>query len=334
VSGNEAALADLVESRLRTAEHLHVDRVGDNVVARTEFGCLRRVIVAGHLDTVPGEASEATIAGDRLIGLGACDMKGSLSVMLSQAQVATERALDVTWIFYSCEEVTRSRSGLLELARERPEFLAADVALLAEPTGGRVEAGCQGSMRVGVVLGGRRAHTARPFAGRNAIHRLGALVDAIAHYEPRIVTIDEMEYVEQLQVVSISGGVAANVVPDEARATLNHRVAPDRDLEQAASALRALCGPFLEEGDTWEVEDWGPPARPSLDNDLIKELVAATGKPAKGKMGWTDVAFFAERGVPATNFGAGDPLLAHRSDEFVTAGELASFDAALRQFLR
>jgi succinyl-diaminopimelate desuccinylase len=334
VSGNEAQLASLVADRLAGVNHLDVERVGDNVVASTRGSHARRVIVAGHLDTVPGTASDAQIVGDRLVGLGACDMKGSLAVMLAQATDPVARPTEVTWIFYAREEISRKESGLLELAELRPDLLVADVALLAEPTGGVVEAGCQGSLHIGIVLRGRRAHTARPFVGRNAIHRMGEIIGILASYEPRRATIDGIVFSEQLQVVAVGGGVANNVVPDEATCTINHRVAPDRDRDEAARAVRAMLGDLVEPDDSFEVLDWAPPAVPALGHDLIAKLVAATGYDARAKVGWTDVATFAELGIPAANFGAGDPLLAHRSDEFVTESELAAFNDALATFLR
>ncbi len=333
VSGNEAELATWVATRLATADHLDVERVGDNVVASTRGSHRRRVIVAGHLDTVPGDPASAVITGDTLVGLGACDMKGSLSVMVRQALDPVRRPLEVTWIFYAREEIDRRQSGLLELAELRPDLLVADAALLAEPTGGVVEAGCQGTLRLEVTLRGVRAHTARPFAGRNAIHRMGELITRIATYEPRQPAVDGVTYCEQLQVVAVSGGVAPNVVPDESRCTLNHRVAPDRQLDEALTSVRDLLGDVLEEGDELAVLDWAPPAPPALEHELIRKLVDATGHPPRAKVGFTDVSLFFERGVPATNFGAGDPLLAHRSDEYVTGTELIDFDSALHDFL-
>lgn len=333
VSRNEAALAAHVESRLRTVSTLDVERVGDNVVARSIGHHATRVLVAGHLDTVPGDARHAAIVDDQLQGVGACDMKGSLAVMLALATDPTPRSLEVTWIFYAREEITRKESGLSEIAELRPDLLQGDVALLAEPTGGVVEAGCQGTLKVSVELTGRRAHVARPFTGRNAIHRVANVIERVASYEPRIVDIEGVRYTEQLQAVGVEGGVAANVVPDAVTLTINHRVAPDRSMEQATSWLREYLGASLEEGDTFSVLDWAPGALPSLDNDRLGALVRLTGRPAQGKVGWTDVATFQELAIPATNFGAGDPLLAHRSDEFVTLDELTRFEDVLRAWL-
>jgi succinyl-diaminopimelate desuccinylase len=333
VSGREAAIAAHVARRLAGADHLEVERVGDNVVASTRGHLAQRVIVAGHLDTVPGEASSAVIEGDRVVGLGACDMKGSLAVMIDEATREAPRAFEVTWIFYAREEISRSLSGLIELAEQRPDLVEADAAVLAEPTAGVVEAGCQGSLRVALRLGGVRAHTARPFVGRNAIHRLGEVISRVAAFEPRRVEIDGVTFCEQMQVVAVGGGVAANVVPDEAHCTINHRVAPDRQLDGALDAIKLLVGDLLEDGDEVEVEDYAPPAAPRLGDDILMRLVAATGAAPRAKLGWTDVATFAELGVPAANFGAGDPLLAHRSDEYVTSDELDAFRRGLSEFL-
>ena len=333
VSRNEAALATYVFDELRPIEHLVVERVGDNVIARSEGFHAHRVLVAGHLDTVPGDPAQARIEGDRLIGLGACDMKGSLAVMLELARDPAQRKVDVTWVFYAREEIARSESGLLEIAQLRPDLLQADAAVVAEPTGGAVEAGCQGTLRLGVTVQGLRAHTARPFTGRNAIHRLGAVINAVAQYEPRVALIDGIAFTEQLQVVSVSGGIAPNVVPDSASLVLNHRVAPDRSREQAVDAVRAYLGDLLEDEDALEVLDWAPAAVPSLTHPIISELVQSSGQPPRAKVGWTDVATLTEMDVPATNFGAGDPLLAHRSDEFVTESELEYFAETLRALI-
>ena len=333
VSGNESQLAALVFDQLRSADHLDVERIGDNVVARSTGQRRRRVIIAGHLDTVPGDPTVAELSAGVLRGLGACDMKGSLAVMVQCAVDPSPHAFEVTWIFYAREEIARSQSGLLELNELRPDLLVGEMALLAEPTGGVVEAGCQGTLRIEVTLRGQRAHTARPFMGRNAIHRLGEVISRVANYEPREVFVDDVMYTEQIQIVMVNGGVAANVVPDEASCTINHRIAPDRTVDEAAASVRALLADVLEESDQFVVIDSSPPAPPSLAHELIQVLIGATGEPARAKLGWTDVATFYEMGVPAANFGAGDPLLAHRSDEFVTADQLDQFDRALRQFL-
>ncbi|MGD1013795.1 MAG: succinyl-diaminopimelate desuccinylase [Acidimicrobiales bacterium] len=333
VSRNEAALANVVEQRLRANPSLEVERIGDNVVARTTGHHATRLMVAGHLDTVPGDARAAVIVDDELRGVGACDMKGSIAVMLELASEPLARSVEVTWLFYAREEIARSESGLLEIADLRPEFLQADVAILCEPTGGLVEAGCQGTLRVGVELHGARAHTARPYTGINAIHRLASLVAHVARYEPRSVDLDHVTYVEQLQTVSIEGGVAPNVVPDLARCVLNYRVAPDRTENEALAWIVHYLGDFVEPGDSVEVIDWAPSAAPELSNPRLAQLVSLTNAMPRGKLGWTDVATFAQLGVPAANFGAGDPLLAHRSDEFVTRYELDEFANVLRTWL-
>jgi len=333
VSRNEAELAAHVEARLRAVDNLEVERVGDNVVARTTGHHATRLLIAGHLDTVPGDARAASIVDGQLRGVGACDMKGSLAVMLAIATDPTPRSIEVTWIFYAREEITRSESGLIEIAELRPDLLQGEVALLAEPTGGVVEAGCQGTLKVSVEIAGFRAHAARPFTGRNAIHRLVDVIALVAAYEPRVVAIEGVRYTEQLQSVGVEGGVASNVVPDLATLTINHRVAPDRSKEQAASWLREYLGTSIEDDDSFTVLDWAPGALPSLGNERLGELVRLTGRPAEGKVGWTDVATFQELAIPATNFGAGDPLLAHRSDEFVTLEELTVFEDVLRKWL-
>ena len=333
VSRHEAALCDVIETQLRANGSLDVQRIGDNLVARTTGQRPMRVMVAGHLDTVPGDASAAVIDGDVLHGVGACDMKASLAGMIALALAPDTRAVETTWVFYAREEIARAESGLLEIIAHDRTLLDADVAVVGEPTDGVVEAGCQGTLRAVVTLRGRRAHVARAFTGRNAIHRLGRLLTTVASYEPRVVTIDDCVFTEQLQAVDVRGGVATNVVPDEVVVTLNHRVAPDRNREEAVAWLRSFLGDAVEEGDEFEIADFAPPARPHLDNPYLGELVRTTGAPPRAKVGWTDVATLQELGVPSTNFGAGDPLLAHRSDEHVTKAQIEAFYTSLSSWL-
>jgi succinyl-diaminopimelate desuccinylase len=326
LSHDEHALADLVQERLAACSWLETTRLGANVVARTELGRPQRLVLAGHLDTVtPNHNAEPKVDGDTLWGLGAADMKGGLAVMLDLATSTPDPSIDLTWCFYACEEVGRADSGLLELWQARPDLLAGDAAILGEPTAALVEAGCQGTMRVRITRRGVRAHTARPFTGRNAIHRLGPLIQAVATWESRKVVLDGCTYAEQLQVVGIDGGVAANVVPDEASITVNFRYAPDRHLRDAEEYLRQLLsgeGVGEEEGDGWLLIDGADGAPPALDHPLLAALVEKSGAAPRAKVGWTDVASFWDHGVPAANFGPGDPLLAHHPDEHVTRAQL------------
>jgi succinyl-diaminopimelate desuccinylase len=223
----------------------------------------------------------------------------------------------VTWIFYDGEEVAAEHNGLGHLFRDRPDLVAGDVAILGEPTGGDIEAGCQGTLRIDIRLRGERAHTARPWMGRNAVHRLGPLVQLVQSFEERRVVIDGCEYREALQAVGVGGGVAGNVVPDYAQLTLNRRFAPDRTAEQAAEEVRALVAPVLEDGDSFELIDSAPAAAPHLDHPLIQALIDRNDLPVEAKLGWTDVGRFAAAGIPAINLGPGDPTLAHSADERV-----------------
>lgn len=328
VSHHEEAITAHIEAELRALPWLEVTRIDRNVVARTSLGRPQRLILAGHTDTVPvNENATATVVGDTLWGLGACDMKGGLAVALELARSVPEPAIDITYVFYECEEVAAEFNGLRKLLADRPDLLEGDAAVLGEPTDARVEAGCQGTLRVAVRLAGARAHTARPWMGRNAIHRAGPILERMASYTGRRPVLNGCEFREAVQAVGISGGVAGNVVPDRVELTVNHRFAPDRSLEQALAEVRGLVGEDLDEsaGDEFELLDQSPPAPPALDHPMLASLVASTGQPPRAKLGWTDVAFFAVAGIPATNFGPGDPTLAHSRDERV---ERASLDAA------
>lgn len=337
VSRGESAICDRVERELRARPFLDVERTGDTVVARSAFGRPRRLLLGGHLDTVPPFSSRgARLEGDTLWGLGAVDMKGGLAVLLSLVPAVEHAALDVTFVFYACEEVERDADALAALARARPEVLGADAAVLGEPTAGVVEAGCQGTLRAVLHLAGRRAHSARPWQGINAVHRLTPALEVLSRYVPREVVMDGCVYTEQLQAVGVGGGVAGNVVPDAAQLTVNFRFAPDRSVEEAEHELRSMFAGAvrIDDGDSLEVVDAAPGAAPGLVHPVLEALVQASGAPPRAKVGWTDVATLAAIGVPAANFGPGDPLLAHTPDEAVTAAELEHARAVLAAVLQ
>lgn len=328
-SHHESAIVEHLEARLRSASWLSVERVGHNLVARTDLGRGQRLVLAGHVDTVPANGNEEPrIEGDVLWGLGAADMKGGVAVFLDLALTVSDPGVDLTFVFYDAEEVALEHNGLRRLSRERPDLLAADAAILGEPTGAVVEAGCQGTLRAEVTLAGERAHTARPWMGRNAIHRLAPILETLAGYQERRPVLDGCEYREAVQAVHVEGGVFGNVVPDRAVLRINHRFAPDRSEEEAVVHVRELVDPHMTDGDGFEILDLAGAAPPSLDHPLLAHLVAEAGPP-RAKLGWTDVSFFAAAGIPATNFGPGEPTLAHNKDERVERAQLESVHRTL-----
>jgi succinyl-diaminopimelate desuccinylase len=329
VSGGESRLADEVEFALRQVPHLTVERDGDAVAARTDLGRPNRVVVAGHLDTVPiADNLPSRRDGDRLFGCGTSDMKAGIAVMLRVAAGLDAPRHDVTWLFYDNEEVEAARNGLGRVARNAPEWLKADLAVLMEPTANRVEAGCQGTLRALVVVPGRRAHSARSWLGDNAIHRAADVLTRLAEYEARRVVIDGCEYREGLNAVRIEGGVSGNVVPDRCTVTVNYRFAPDRDEKQALAHVEEMLAPF-------EVvpTDSSPGALPRLSEPAAAEFVTAVGGEPVAKLGWTDVARFAALGIPAVNFGPGDPNLAHTREEYVEIPRIGECERVLRGYL-
>ncbi len=334
-SFSEASLVELIEGRLGVADHLGCTRVGDNLVVRTELGRAARLILAGHTDTVPADGNQrARIEGDTLWGLGAADMKGGLAVMIGLALAHDRPPIDLTYVFYAREEVAAHHSGLAELAEARPDLLEGDLAILGEPTGAELEAGCQGSVRLRVTLCGRRAHIARAWMGTNAIHRLGGLLDALDGYEARRPRIQGCDFHEAMQAVSVKGGVAGNVVPDRVELEMAHRFAPDRTSPEALEHVMELLSGHIHDEDDVEVIDVADAALPALDHPFVSGLVQRREIAVRAKLGWTDVARFAAMGVPAVNYGPGDPLLAHTRDERVRNADLIgvydSLDEAIR----
>ncbi|MEL4359089.1 MULTISPECIES: succinyl-diaminopimelate desuccinylase [unclassified Luteococcus] len=333
VSGNEQRLADRVEQALRACAHLEVIRHGNCLAARTTLGREQRILVAGHLDTVPVAdnlpSSRSVVDGeDRIHGRGTCDMKGGVAVALQLAAELTEPRHDVTWFFYDNEEVASELNGLGRIGREHPELLHGDFAILMEPTAARIEGGCQGTMRFWITTRGTAAHSARSWLGHNAIHDIAPVFQRIAGFECREIEVEGLVFREGLNAVQIRGGVAGNVIPDECSVHVNYRYAPDKTTAQAEALMREVFDGF-----ELEVVDLSPAARPGLDLPAAQDFVAAVGGEPGPKYGWTDVARFSELGVPAVNFGPANPGKAHMSDEYCPVADLDACADALRRWL-
>ena len=329
VSGDEKALADLIEQSLRDVPHLTVDRDGDAVVARTSLGRAERVVLAGHIDTVPlGDNLPCRVEGGRIHGCGTTDMKSGVAVQLRLAAHLAEPNRDVTYVFYDHEEVEADKNGLGRIARNSPEWLAGDFAVLMEPTNATVEGGCQGSLRAEVVLRGHRAHSARSWLGSNAVHAAGEVLRRLEAYDAEQLEIDGLVYREGLNAVGITGGVAGNVIPDECRVSVNYRFAPSRSEGEAADVVRKVL-----EGYDVEIVDSAPGALPGLSEPAAAAFVAMVGREPLPKFGWTDVARFSALGVPAVNYGPGDPGVAHQREEYCDVAPILECEERLIAWL-
>jgi succinyl-diaminopimelate desuccinylase len=340
VSGDEAAIADAIVASLAGFDHLEIHRDGDTVVARTMLGRASRVAIAGHIDTVPingnvptrfetiEEGSTAGVAGDYLWGRGTVDMKGGVAVQLKLAAELTAPVVDITWMWYDNEEVSSDLNGLTRLARNSPDLFAADFAILGEPTNSLIEGGCNGTLRAEIRTRGRRAHSARSWVGENAIHALAPILATLAAYEPRQVEVEGLVYREGLNAVGISGGVAGNVIPDAAVVEVNYRFAPSRSADEAEAHIRQLFAGF-----DVTIVDVAEGARPGLDAPIARQFIDAVGGEPLPKYGWTDVARFSALGVPAVNYGPGDPLKAHADDERVLLSQITDCEDGLRRWL-
>ena len=330
VSGSEQPLADAVQQALEAVPTLQVVRDGNTVVARTSLGRERRVLLAGHLDTVPiaDNVPSRRDGFGRLFGCGTSDMKSGDAVLLHLAATLPDPAYDLTFVLYDNEEVEADKNGLNRLVATRRDLLDADLAVLMEPTNGAVEAGCQGTLRVRVAIPGRRAHSARGWLGENAIHAAAPLLTVLVRYDARSVDIDGCTYREGLNAVAIEGGVAGNVIPDACSVVVNFRFAPDRTELGAYDHVREVLAPYAV-----ELVDSAPGALPGLSAPAAAHFVQAVGGQPVAKYGWTDVARFASLGIPAVNFGPGDPNLAHTREESVDTAQITAAERALRAYL-
>ncbi|HEX4814791.1 MAG TPA: succinyl-diaminopimelate desuccinylase [Nonomuraea sp.] len=329
VSGGEQALADAVEQALSALPHLKVDRSGETVVARTHLDRAERVLIAGHLDTVPVAGNlPSRVEGEQLFGCGTSDMKAGVAVALKLAAAVPAPARDVTYVFYDCEEVEAARNGLNRVARDHADWLRADFAVLMEPTDGVIEGGCQGTLRAEVAVTGKRAHSARSWFGVNAIHGIEPVLARLNAYEPRRPVVDGLEYHEGLNAVGVRGGVAGNVIPDLCVVTVNYRFAPDLTIEQAQEHVLEVF-----EGFAVSFVDAAAGARPGLTHPVAAAFTAAVGGVPRAKLGWTDVSRFSALGVPAVNYGPGDPNLAHQQGEYVMLPKIVECERAMLGWL-
>ncbi len=333
VSGDEKTLADAIEAAISPLTHLEVFRHGNTIVARTDLGRAQRVAIAGHIDTVPINANLPTrdieIDGvPYLWGRGTVDMKAGTAVQLKLAAELTDPAIDITWMWYDNEEIEASKNGLGLLAAVRPDLFQADFAILGEPSNGEVEGGCNGTLRAIVRTTGVRAHSARAWIGENAIHRAAPILTRLAEYRAKEVLVEGLLYRESLSAVRITGGVAGNVIPDACEVEVNYRFAPNKSADDAEAHLRGVLAGF-----DIEITDAAEGARPGLDAEIAKQFVAAVGAEPRPKYGWTDVARFSALGIPAVNYGPGDPHLAHHDEERVPLAQIDAVERGLRAWL-
>lgn len=340
VSGAEVRLADAVQAALQTVGGLEITRDGDAIIARTNLGKDTRIVLAGHLDTVPLPRTEGSLgtvpatwadeAGDRVLyGRGAVDMKGGVAVQLALAASLKNPRYDITYVFYDNEEVASELSGLARLMRNYRQLLTDSAfAVLLEPTDGTIEGGCNGTIRFWIRTNGIAAHSGRAWKGDNAIHKMADVLARLAAYQPATYEVEGLAYREGLNAVQISGGVAGNVIPDASGVHINYRFAPNKTLDEAIAHLHQVF-----EGYELDFVDLSPAARPGLDAPMSRSLIESVGREPKPKYGWTDVARFSEIGIPAVNFGPGDALLAHTDNEHVKADEVRACYRALESWL-
>ena len=333
VSGNEAQIADAIEQALAPFSHLSVVRDGNAIVASTKLGRAKQVVIAGHIDTVPVAENLPTklmsFEREQVIwGRGTVDMKAGVAVMLKLAAEITDPAFDVVWVFYDQEEIEASKNGLGRLVKNHPELIKGSFAILCEPTSATIEGGCNGTMRVEISLSGIKAHSARPWMGSNAIHKIGGVLNILNAYIPEEIDVDGLVFRESLNAVLVSGGIASNVIPDSATVTVNYRFAPSRSIEQATDYLKTVFADY-----ELRVIDSASGARPGMNSPEAQAFVAAVKASVSPKFGWTDVARFSEMGIPSVNYGPGDPNKAHADDENVPASHIYACEAGLRNFL-
>jgi succinyl-diaminopimelate desuccinylase len=272
------------------------------------------VLLAGHLDTVPPQGNRPGARdADAVHGLGAADMKGALAVMLELALARPAATVDLGYVLFPREELPFGESSLTPLLEREPGLREADLVVVMEPTANAIHAGCLGNVNATWTFHGRSGHSARPWLADNAIHRAAEGIRAVAQVEPIPHDFDGLRFTEVVSVTRIAGGIAGNVIPGQAVATVNYRYAPGRSATDAEAWLRELCEPY----GTLVIEGNAPSAPVAVGNPLVQRLIATGDLAVEAKQAWTPVAEFAAAGVDAVNFGPGDPAQAHAREEHV-----------------
>ena len=341
VTGEEKQLCDDLESRVSNTPGWSVDRAANNLVAtRSEPDNSRqKVVLAGHLDTVPEPAKglPVRVEDGRVYGRGATDMKAGDAVMLALIERFDFSASDLepVFVFYEREEGPFAENGLETVFAEMPHVLDAGLALLLEPTEGALEAGCIGTAQVGVTFRGSSAHSARPWLGKNAVTAAGEFLSELHERGVEEVETGGLTFYEVLAVTMARGGTATNVIPDEFWINVNHRFAPGRGKEHVHDTFETLLAGHEAE---YEIDDLAPSSPAALDSSMVQRLIqpdqSAPPLEVRPKQAWTDVARFAARGVPAANFGPGIPAQAHQDAEHTELRLLSLCYEHLQSFLR
>jgi succinyl-diaminopimelate desuccinylase len=324
VTGDEARLRDAISARLT---RLPQQRIADSlVVGEPAEGT---VILAGHLDTVPAQGeSRSRVEAERVHGLGTTDMKSGLAVMIHLIEMLGTGK--VAGVFYAGEEGPLPGNQLGPVLEEAAWLRSAAGAVVLEPTDRAIEAGCQGSINADVVFTGEPAHSARPWLGENAITKASGFLSEMGSLQPEPHVIGGLEFLEVISVTTAHGGIARNVIPGEFVMNVNYRFAPDREPEDAVARLHEACSG----ADRVEVTDLAPAGSVDLDHPLFRSLIEQTRAPVQGKQGWTDVAQLSAAGIPAINFGPGEPALAHKPGESVRISDLSWVYESLLEVLR
>ena len=301
------------EARLaaHVGELLAARDLGDGCVLAENAG---RVLLAGHLDTVPAQGNvPGRRDGERVHGLGASDMKGALAVMIELARDGAP----FDCLFFGREELPVAESALTPLlARERLRY---DLVVMMEPTANVVQAGCLGNVNATWTFHGRSGHSARPWFADNAIERAAAGIAALAAQGPQEHRFEGLTFTEVVAVTRIAGGIADNVIPDRVECHVNFRSAPGRTPAGAETRLRELCAGHGE----LEVVSNAPSGPVPQSNPLVAALRGAAGGALEPKQAWTPVAEFGQAGLEAVNFGPGDPAQAHKREESIAVAALA-----------
>lgn len=342
---NEHAIADFCEAWLRERKVYGVVRAGENLAVqpRPFREGVPRVLLLGHLDTVPkSDENPARLEGDKIYGLGASDMKCADAVLMRicERAVQEQSRYDIAGVLYAREEGPYQESGMPEILSAAPGcFAEIDLAIAMEPTDNRFELGCLGTMHARVTFRGQRAHSARPWQGKNAIHMAAPLLTALAELEPRDCEFHGLRFREVCSATMLEYEGARNVVPGACTVNLNFRFAPDRSTDDAVAHLQdfvrnAVGAETYQSAVDFEVIDLCPSGRVCGDNALLAELRALTPETATvAKQAWTDVGRLSHIGVDAINFGPGHTAQAHQVGEYADRALLAENEEILMRWL-
>jgi len=333
---NEKALTDYIQARLADYSGYKLTRKNNLLIYETHSADSKPYLALyGHLDTVPNQQTKPPYQDkDKIYGCGASDMKAGLAVMLKLLEDFSKlpAAFNLQFVFYDQEEGPFIKSGLKNAFIDFPFLKQADLAIVLEPTSNEIQTGCLGVINAEIIIRGKSGHSARPWQAKHPLDRALGLISKLNSFEPVKYQFDGLDFYEVLSITHLMSGKAKNIIPPHLEIWLNYRFNPSRSISDAVDFLKKLVPE--DKNISLKIVDTSPAGQVVSKNSLLKKLVDKNSLKLRAKQAWTDVARLTLEGIPAVNFGPGDPSQAHQIDEYVYSSAMDENYAILLDFIK